>query len=196
MSLEFWQIYRETLCIFTQLFVVRNVKNSTIFVPLCLCVCRHAKRLPIIVQHLRFSNSVRQLVSILILNDLYQSVVRLVRPMSKIKAYRFHLGQVQFRKIRSLGVSITCGTGDEQWDCLKTFFGLPFLSSTEIDDCFTEVYRVGWLCRYSWFYRLKDLWNVQTQILQRFLRKYKLKLSISISRTTDVCGKDFKRYIL
>lgn len=65
--------------------------------------------------------------------------IRQVIPNSQICGCRFHLGQSWYKKIQELGLSTEYNkTGSEIGNILKLFFGLPFLDSSEVDDCFTD----------------------------------------------------------
>jgi len=48
------------------------------------------------------------------------------------------LGQSWWRKIKSLGLSKLYNDNRDDSDCLKYFFGLPFLGTENIIDCFTD----------------------------------------------------------
>ena len=67
------------------------------------------------------------------------NVILRMLPGSKIDCCRFHLGQNWWRKIQDLGLSTeykekTCEIG--KW--LSSFFGLPYLSPDQIEDCFVD----------------------------------------------------------
>lgn len=63
---------------------------------------------------------------------------KVVWPSMKIKGCRFHLGQNWWKKIQALGLSSEYKSNTETSRFLKLFFGLPFLSPDDIDDCFTD----------------------------------------------------------
>jgi len=125
--------------LFNQLFVVHGVKNN-IYVPLFFCLLM-GKSVTDYCTALEFLKQRSPLLPTTFHIDFEQSIhsaVRLVWPMSKIKGCRFHLGQAWYRKIQSLGLAKVYSTEDEKGNFLKTFFGLPFLSPNEVDDCFTD----------------------------------------------------------
>ena len=58
-------------------------------------------------------------------------------PGCEVKARRFHLGQIWWRKMRSLGLSKQHGKKDsEVSQFLKKIFGLSLLPPAEVSDCF------------------------------------------------------------
>jgi len=65
------------------------------------------------------------------------SAVRNVLPTAQIKGCRFHLGQSWWRKIQSLGLTkVFKDYNSEKSQFLKYLFGLPFLHSDEVEECF------------------------------------------------------------
>jgi hypothetical protein len=63
--------------------------------------------------------------------------LRSVWPNVIIKACQFHLGQAWYRKIQNLGLSKEYKDPESdimKW--LKTFFGLSYLDSFDVIDCF------------------------------------------------------------
>jgi hypothetical protein len=58
---------------------------------------------------------------------------------AKIRGCRFYLGQSWWRKIQSLGLTKMYNTNTDESHYFKFFFfGLPFLDSDNIIDCFTD----------------------------------------------------------
>lgn len=176
--------------LFTQLFVVHGLKNST-YVPLFFCLLV-GKTVPDYCTALEFLKKRSPILPKTVHIDFEQSIhsaVRLVWPMSQIKGCRFHLGQAWFRKIQLLGLTkIYCTTG-EKGDFLKTFFGLPFLPPTEIDDTFTDDImskqpsQCEAICNFT-DYVFMNYINPDTAI---FPPKIWAEFSSSISRTTNAC---------
>jgi hypothetical protein len=61
-------------------------------------------------------------------------------PNSTISCCRFHLGQRWWRKIQAVGLSVEYkdkSSEIEKW--LTHFFGLPFLPTNDIEDCFVDL---------------------------------------------------------
>jgi hypothetical protein len=66
-----------------------------------------------------------------------------------IKACQFHLGQAWYRKIQNLGLSGEYKDPESdigKW--LKKFFGLSYLESADVADCFAKV-------KYIWMTAVK-----------------------------------------
>ena len=65
------------------------------------------------------------------------NAVTKVWPGLEVKACRFHLGQSWWRKVQSLGLSRQHGKKDsEVGQFLKEIFGLSFLPTAEVSECF------------------------------------------------------------
>ena len=80
--------------------------------------------LKIAVRHLEFEIAVHE-------------AVRSVWPNVIIKACQFHLGQAWYRKIQNLGLSKEYKDLESDIGMLlKTFFGLSYLDSSDVADCF------------------------------------------------------------
>jgi len=65
------------------------------------------------------------------------SAVAEVFPNAKIRGC-LHLGQSWWRKIQSLGLTKMYNTHTDESYFFKFFFGLPFLDSDNVIDCFTD----------------------------------------------------------
>jgi len=61
-----------------------------------------------------------------------------VWPSISLKGCRFHLAQSWWRKIQTIGLSSEYKKNTEIGKYLKYFFGLPFLNSNDVSDCFTD----------------------------------------------------------
>lgn len=130
----------------------------------------------------------------LILNNLFQPVVRLVRPMCKIKKFSFHLRRACFRKIQSLGLTkMHCNawTENEKKKLLKKFFWAAISVAN----------RNRWLCYrrnnvclarrmyyYSWFYKLRVYEPYKILILM-FPPGIGAEFSAFTSRITNACKR-------
>lgn len=67
------------------------------------------------------------------------SAIREVFPNSNIKGCRFHLGQSWWRKIQEFGLAVEYkDKNSEIGSFLKNFFGLAFLNSFDVENCFVE----------------------------------------------------------
>jgi hypothetical protein len=125
--------------LFNQLLVIHGVKNS-IYVPLFFCwlVGKSVTDYCTALEFLKKRSSILPTTFHIDFEQSIHSAVRLVWLMSKIKGFWFHLGQVWYRKIQSLGLFKVYSTEGENGNFLKSFFGLPFLSPNEVDDCFKD----------------------------------------------------------
>jgi hypothetical protein len=115
-------------CLFFSLFCNQNLKQHTPNFSTLLVVCAQKRGFtfePCIV-HVDF-----ELAMLKCFKQMF--------PTTEIQCCRFHLGQSWWRKVQKLGLSKEykekdCDIG--KW--LASFFGMPFLDASDIEDCFIE----------------------------------------------------------
>jgi len=129
---------------FYQFFTIHGLKND-VYLPLVFFLlpdkCNTTYKCAF--QHLiRHSMSIGLTCSptevVIDFEQAIHSAIEEVFPNAKIRGCRFHLGQSWWRKIQSLGLTKMYNTNTDESYFLKFFFGLPFLDSDNVIDCFTD----------------------------------------------------------
>jgi hypothetical protein len=66
------------------------------------------------------------------------NAVKLVWPTVQISGCRFHLAQSWYKKIQNLGLVTTYRQCDDKGKWLQHLFGLPYLTTERISECFVN----------------------------------------------------------
>lgn len=145
--------FKSSPTLFTQLFTIHAFKHCT-YIPLVFCLLPDKKQenYEAVFRHLRCKMAELEIefepeVLFADFEIAIHNAVSTTLPNCMIKGCRFHLAQSWWRRIQTLGLSIAYKKKEEEEEeeCdeelgsfLRLFFGLPFLTSSEVEDFFTD----------------------------------------------------------
>ncbi|KAE9522680.1 hypothetical protein AGLY_016902 [Aphis glycines] len=128
----------------TQMFTVHGLQNGN-YVPLLFFILskKETKTYEKVFMHIISEcNKLNLTFSPKIVFADFEKAIHLtflkVWPSISLKGCRFHLAQSWWRKIQTIGLSSEYKKNTEIGKYLKYFFGLPFLNSNDVSDCFTD----------------------------------------------------------
>ncbi|KAE9523019.1 hypothetical protein AGLY_016650 [Aphis glycines] len=131
---------------FHQIFTIHGYVNNKVYIPLVFGILGN-KELGTYIQFFKHIVTYCSTIDLTFLpNRIFidfeigiHNAAKHVWPLIEIKGCRFHLGQSWWKKIQSLGLTnVYRDQKSEQSKFLRVFFGLPFLSPNDVDQCFVE----------------------------------------------------------
>lgn len=131
---------------FHQIFTIHGYVNNKVYIPLIFGILGN-KELGTNIQFFKHIVTYCSTIDLTFLpNRIFidfeigiHNAAKHVWPLIEIKGCRFHLGQIWWKKIQSLGLTnVYRDQKSEQSKFLRVFFGLPFLSPNDVDQCFVE----------------------------------------------------------